>query len=173
MASTVLRVNAGGAEILNSVGRGVNGGIDRENIGRGLAAEYPFALKGIVGGTFHNEKTLLARLGLDASACVNVPLAVRAAMHFGSPDVAPDTVAFAVRSIENARVAVGDDRARVAAAEELKLRAAGEKSVVITRLGVVGHKRVGSIKGRHGVFEFFHNIHLKSQSIALTTSIPS
>jgi hypothetical protein len=50
----------------------------------------------------------------------------------------------------------------VAAAEELKLRAAGEKSVVITRLGVVGHKRVGRIKGRDGVFEFEHKKYLFS-----------
>jgi hypothetical protein len=55
----------------------------------------------------------------------------------------------------------------VAAAEELKLRAAGEKSVVVTRLGVVGHKRVGRVKGGNGVSEFFHGKYLFSKMILI------
>jgi hypothetical protein len=45
----------------------------------------------------------------------------------------------------------------VAAAEELKLYAASEKSIVVARFGVISHKRVGRVKGRYGVFEFFHS----------------
>ena len=65
---TVLWVNTGGAEVLHAVGDGVNGGVDRENIGAWLTAEDPFTLKGIVRRSFHNKETLLTRLGLDAAA---------------------------------------------------------------------------------------------------------
>ena len=118
---TVNGVNARGAEVLNAVRGGINGGVDREGIGKRLAAEDPFAHEGIVGGSFHNEDPFLAGLGFDSAAGVDIPFAAWRAVHFGSPDVAPDSVALAVREINDARIAVRDDRARVAASEEFEL----------------------------------------------------
>ena len=47
----------------------------------------------------YNKDTLCAGLGLDTSACVDIPLTVCSFIHFGSPYIAPNAVPFAVKGV--------------------------------------------------------------------------
>ena len=148
-------VHPGAAEVLLSVRGGPDGRIDREDVRGGLAFEPPRAHR-IVRFGLHDEKPLLAGLLAHSAACVDIPPAVRAAVHLRGPEFAPDPVARTVRRVDHPGIPARADRGGMAAAEELENAPPGEEGVIIPGDGIPCEKGIGGVIGRDRIAEGFH-----------------